>query len=238
MKYLLFSLGVCSIMITQSLLTSCGNRASDSTQVMEADPPAEMIAQPEPADQTFYIVPETSEIYWEGYKPALNVTHTGTVGISDGKMQVHDGLISGGTFVIDFRTITSTNLGEDDKARLEGHLKGTSPGKEDDFFNVNKFPTGTFEILKTGELVGDKEWNTLVYGNLTIKGITKYIGFKAYVNFGNGKLIARTPLFKIDRTQWGIHILSKKFYSNLLDNFVDDQIGIRINLNAAAGKDI
>ena len=52
------------------------------------------------------------------------------------------------------------------KAKLEGHLKSG------DFFEVEEFPTASYEITKVTEnTAGD--YNTLLEGNLTIKGITK-----------------------------------------------------------------
>ena len=61
------------------------------------------------------------------------------------------------------------------KAKLEGHLKSG------DFFEVEKFPTTSYEITKVTEnAAGD--YNTLLEGNLTIKGITKPVQFKSKCN--------------------------------------------------------
>jgi hypothetical protein len=188
--------------------------------------------------QNYYVVPDRSLINWEGYKPAMGVTHEGIVRIREGSISVKDGMIRSGKIVIDMTTLTSTDQTGQGKERLETHLKGTAPGKEDDFFNVSQFPVATFEITRSASLSGDAEANMLIYGNLTIKGITRNVGLKALVNTEAGELRATAPLFKLDRTEWGIKVLSKKYFENLKDNFVSDEFGLRIELNAAEGKDI
>lgn len=215
---------------------ACKSESSSETTAETA--PVETVATTTGADQVFHVDPAASVIHWEGYKPAMGVTHTGTVKVSDGQLTVEDGEVSGGSFTIDFTTITNTDQQGDSKAKLEAHLKGTAEGKEDDFFNIQKYPTGKFEITKVTALEGDADANTMIYGNLTIKDVTKNIGFKADVNMMNGTVKATTPMFKIDRTEWGIKVLSKKFFENLQDNFVSDEFGVKIELKASAGQDI
>jgi hypothetical protein len=64
------------------------------------------------------------------------------------------------------------------------------------------------------------------------------VGFKANVDVDNNNIKATTPLFKLDRTEWDIKVLSKKFFPNLTDEFVDDEFGIRIELRADKGRNI
>jgi len=217
-------------------MLSCQNSRVESTT--SETPPVETVATTAGADQVLHVLPAASLIHWEGYKPAMGVTHTGTVHISGGKLGLTDGMLTSGMFTIDFTSITDTDLEGDSKAKLEAHLKGTAKGKEDDFFNVGKYPTGQFEITKVTSIEGDPEANTLIYGNLTIKDVTKNVGFKANVNVTNGTLIATTPLFALDRTEWGIKVLSKKFFENLTNEFVSDEFGLRIELRAEVGQDI
>ena len=69
--------------------------------------------------------------------------------------------------------VTDEGMDESDKRSLENHLKGTVEGKETDFFNVNKYPTATFEITGVTEENGQK----MLQGNLTLKEETKNIQF-------------------------------------------------------------
>ena len=217
-------------------VTSCQNKSAESTTTETL--PAETVATTADADQVFAIAPSASTIHWEAYKPAMGVTHTGTVNVSQGNVMIKNGMITQGSFVIDFTTIKNTDLQGNSKDKLEAHLKGTASGKEDDFFNINKYPTGKFEITNVTSIEGDADANLLIYGNLTIKDITKNIGFKAKAGMQNTTLIVTTPLFQLDRTEWGIKVLSKKFFQDLKDGFVSDEFGLRIELRADAGPDI
>ena len=98
---------------------------------------------------TYEINTEESTIEWRGTKPTGE--HRGTIDIQSGSISATQEEIQSGNVVIDMTSITVTDEGisEEDKTNLENHLKGTVEGKETDFFNVEEFPTATFEI--TGE---------------------------------------------------------------------------------------
>ncbi len=234
MKNLFF---VLFLAVTTLSFVSCKGKGDDAS-VNATDSTAVVVSNNNGGAKTFHVATGSSKLIWEGYKPAQKATHTGTVNISEGILTVKDGVLESGSFVIDMNTITVADLQGQMKDNLEAHLKGTAQGKENDFFNVAQYPTGKFEITKVTALENDAEGNTMIFGNLTLRGITKSIGFKANVNVANGSLTATTPLFKIDRTEWDIKVLSQKFFDNLKDGFVDDQFGIRIELRADTGKDI
>ncbi|MEJ2113713.1 MAG: YceI family protein, partial [Flavobacteriaceae bacterium] len=137
---------------------------------------AEAAAVSESTSQKYVTDITKSSIEWKGFKPTG--THHGTVNIDTGVFQVNDGVLQSGTFLIDMNSIVSLDLEEGDmKTNLENHLKGTVEGKEGDFFNVTKFPTGGFEI--TG--VSDEGGKTMLSGNLTLKGIKQNISFPVSV---------------------------------------------------------
>ena len=83
-------------------------------------------------------------------------------------------------------------------------------------------------------LSGDADASHLVYGNLTMKDMTKEVGFKANVEVMDGKVTVTTPPFTIDRTQWGIKFRSASFFSDLQDKAISNDIGLKINLEASA----
>lgn len=171
-----------------------------------------------------------STIFWKGTKPTGS--HTGTIKLSEGSVSVDGGKITGGNFTIDMNTINCTDLDGDMKANLEAHLKGTEADKEDDFFNVAKFPTASFEITKVTELANTDRVNIAVYGNLTMKGITKEISFPAQAVISDDSVIVRSKSFKLNRTDWGIKYLSNSFFDNLKEKFIDDEIELTISLRA------
>ena len=211
-------------------LTSCGNKASGDTAEAGA---AGTVAEASAGSVEFTVQPTASQLTWEGYKPGT--THTGTVNVSGGSIQAVGGKLESGSFTLDMTSITDTDLEPGKgKEKLEAHLKGTTEGKENDFFNVTQHPTGMFEITKVVDLQNDPDANSMIYGNLTLKGITKSIAFRANVDITNGKLTASTPMFKIDRTEWDLKFRSKNFFDNLGDNFIQDEFGVAVRLAASA----
>lgn len=171
-----------------------------------------------------------SSVLWEGVK--VTGKHNGSINLSDGKIVFAEGALSGGSFTLDMNTITDLDLDGKMKDNLENHLKGTVEGKETDFFNVPKFPTAKFEITKATKLMNNEKANYSVYGNLTIKDITKEVGFMAQVDNADGMVSVSTPPFTIDRTEWDIKFRSTKFFEGLADKAINDEIGLQINLSA------
>jgi len=173
--------------------------------------------------------PNESKVYWTGKKPGGE--HSGTVKMLSGEVTVEKGEVKKGTFVIDLKTMANTDIQDEGmKERLIGHLK--SP----DFFDVDGFPTATFILTRTGRLkaaqnaVGEVKATHLIEGNLTIKGITQKVQFNATISLLNGKLTASSLPFTIDRTKWGINYQSKSIFSELKDQFIHDEITLKIDL--------
>jgi len=168
---------------------------------------------------------DASEIS-EGEKPAGS--HNGVISISEGTFTANDSLIESGSFVINMNSIEVQDLEGDDKANLENHLKGTVEGKESDFFNVKEFPKATFEITGVNEVEG----NTMLRGNLTMKGETKNVEFPVNIDIDGDELELTSESFTIDRTQWGIKFMSKSVMDNLGDTFISDDITLTVKVKA------
>jgi polyisoprenoid-binding protein YceI len=71
-----------------------------------------------------------------------------------------------------------------------------------------------------------------IEGNLTIKGVTKRISFPAQVGISNNVIMAKTPQFTLNRTEWSVNYGSKSIFANLKDNFIHDEMGIKIHLQS------
>ena len=214
------------LFITALPFTSCKKATGEKAEVSDAGEVTATIGE------TLAVDVSNSIINWEGAKPTG--THTGTINLSQGELTVDANKVVGGSFTIDMNSINVTDLEGDMKNRLENHLKGFAEGKEDHFFDVAKHPVGQFEITKVTSLEGDEAATHLVYGNLTLKGTTKEVGFKSNIQFSEGTVQVETPAFTIDRTLWGVNYGSKTVFEDLGDNFVNDEIGLAINL--VAGK--
>ncbi|EDM44873.1 YCE I like family protein [unidentified eubacterium SCB49] len=188
---------------------------------------AKEVAQAEAIASEYTVNTEKSTINWIGAKPTG--THTGTITLSEGSISVVDKNVQAGSFTIDMNSIDATDVEGKMKENLEAHLKGTVEGKEGDFFNVNKYPTGAFKITK----VEGENGKVMVSGNLTLLDKTNNVTFPATVSFPENTMFLKSESFKIDRTQWGINYGSKNIFDNLGDKFINDEIELTVELHAA-----
>ena len=206
------------------MVTACNEKAQTDTVTVTEEKNENSLGG------NYVIDPQTSDIKWKGSKPTG--VHNGVVPIASGSVQVENGNITGGTIVMDMNGITVLDLEGKNKENLEAHLKGKDPGKEEDFFNVDKFPTATYTIKSSTALENDPEATHMINGDLTIKDITKPASFKANIKLTNNKLTAETPEFAIDRTLYDIKFKSRKFFNDLQDDFVNDDFSLQINVTA------
>ena len=214
-------------MIAICMVTSC---SGDSKAAKATVGEAKKVTAPA-ATNTLKVNTANSKVNWTGSKPAGK--HSGTIALSSGSVQLDGGDLSGGKFILDMTSITVTDLeAGQGKEKLEGHLKGTTEENKDHFFDVRTYPTSTFEITKVAKLANDPDASHLVYGNLTIKDVTKGVGFKAQIINKNGKLSVNTPPFTIDRSDFNVKYGSAKFFPDLKDKIIHDEIELQISLNA------
>ena len=222
MKRLIFMMLIAS---TALVVSSCNKDKADKVEAKKA----EKVTKTQGAAK-YAVNAASSAILWEGYKPTG--THNGSVNIKSGNLDVTDGVISGGNFVIDMNSISTLDLDGEYKTKLDVHLKGTGEDGKDDFFNVEKYPEAKFEITKVTSLKNDTTANFIVYGNLTIRDKTHNIPIKAKVSVSGDDIVVATPKFSIDRTKWGIQYNSKSIFPNLKDHVIDDEMGLKITLMA------
>ena len=175
--------------------------------------------------EVYVVDTDASVIHWEGSKPTGE--HHGTVQLKTGELQITENEITGGSFIIDLNSIVNEDIEDPEmNAKLVGHLK--SP----DFFHVDSFPVAEFEITSVVPQDQDPDFSHSISGNLTMKDITKNITFKANVEMNEGQLKATSNNFIIDRTVWNVTYGSKKVFDNLQDNFIHDEMGLKIELIA------
>lgn len=161
-----------------------------------------------------------STIGWTGKK--VTGKHNGTINIKEGSVDISDGVLTGGSFVIDMTSIAVSDLTGNGKGKLEGHLKS------DDFFGVESFPTASLVIT---EAIAKGNHNYDIKGNLTIKGITNPVQFNAIVK-PEGKLIKATADITVDRTLYNVRYGSGKFFDDLGDSTISDEFVLTVNLVA------
>lgn len=160
---------------------------------------------------------EGSVATWKGHK--VTGTHEGTIAVKEGKLTYDaDGMLNGGTIIIDMTSITCTDLEGEMAGKLVGHL--ASP----DFFNVADYPTATLEILKVAHKGMNDEYK--ITGNLTIKETTEEVKFYATVGENAGMAD-----IQIDRTDFDIRYGSSSFFGFLGDKTIYDEFDLNVKFS-------
>ncbi len=157
---------------------------------------------------------KTSTVEWKGYK--VTGSHYGTINLSEGNLIFSGDTLTGGSFVVDMTSLTSTDLEGEWKEKLDGHLKS------DDFFGVESHPTAS--LVFTNVKASSKN-SYDVTADLTIKGITNPINFTLAV-YGN----KANATLKIDRAQYDIKYGSGSFFDNLGDKAIYDEFDLVVDL--------
>jgi len=185
--------------------------------------------KPTPVATETYMVGGNSTLTWTGSKRFVGGKHTGTLPIKSGRVEVADGQIVGGSFLLNMTAIANTDLEGDGKGLLEGHLMSA------DFFDVAKYPNAKFEITGTKPITGVANATHIIKGNLTLKDVSKSIEFNAKVVIDANGVSAITPQFVIDRTKWDIAYGSTDEDSvadDVKDKIISNDIGIQLTIQA------
>tara|TARA_B100000902_G_scaffold223178_1_gene212013 strand:- start:992 stop:1588 length:597 start_codon:yes stop_codon:yes gene_type:complete len=162
---------------------------------------------------------KNSTVTWTGSKPGED--HSGTINISSGKLTFDHGRLVGGEFVIDMSTIKNTDIESARKREyIEEHLKN------EDFFDVEKFPTAKL-VITGADPAPDNVYK--ISANLTIKDITHKIIFSSHVVVKKNNFSA-TANIKIDRTKWDVVYKSGNIFKDLGDKIIHDEINFDIFL--------
>ena len=157
---------------------------------------------------------EKTTLSWLGEK--VLGQHTGTIRLQSGWLGWKDNRIVSGEFTIDMTTIKDN----DSNQKLEGHLKSV------DFFGVEKFPTS--KLFITGSDAFDKG-TAVVRGNLTIKGITNTIEFKASMQKKEDGTWFYANII-VDRSKYNVRYGSGSFFDNLGDKTIYDEFKLKVSL--------
>ncbi|MBF0362689.1 MAG: YceI family protein [Oligoflexia bacterium] len=150
-----------------------------------------------------------SSFQWTASK--LAGKHTGKIFIKSSQLKEgnvankSDFTSTSGTVVMDMESITVEDLSGEMAQKFLGHIKN------DDFFQVNKYPTATLKMVKIGK--------NEIEGELTIKDKTNPVKF-SYSK--NDQLI--TGILKFDRTKFNMIYGSGNFFKNLGDKVIHDEV--------------
>ncbi|MBU3681720.1 MAG: YceI family protein [Flavobacterium sp.] len=160
------------------------------------------------------IKPLASSIQWTGKK--VTGQHEGTINFLDGFLTFKSNKLVAGTFTVDMKSISTTDLTGEYKDKLDGHLKA------DDFFGVEKFPTATLLFKKVTPV---KANTYTVVADLTIKGKMNPVTF-TLVTSATGA----TADVKINRAKYDVQYGSETFLGSLGDKAIYDDFDLKIKL--------
>lgn len=209
------------------LLASCGDKKTETATAGQEQTVAEK------KGDVFAVDVAASKVSWKAFHKGGMAPRWGTLAVTSGELSVADNQLASGEFVIDMKSIKvdPASVTEKDKkyTDLEGHLKN------EDFFNVEKFPTADFKITKVEDLATPAAdavagANKTVSGNLTLMGKTMNVTFPAKVDVAD-KSANLAAKFTVNRADWGI-----KFGTSEADPaewMISKDIEIAIDVKAA-----
>ena len=164
------------------------------------------------AQKKININTEQSTIKWTGELTFHFGGHDGYIKFKKGFFIKKGDKITGGEFIIDMNSMTNSDIKEQEgKDSLINHLK------DPDFFDVEKFPLTSLLITKVEY---SKNNEARIEAELTLKGITKPINFRANFDFDKKEMNTR---FKIDRRKWNVNYTSK-----VKDYAISDALGFEV----------
>ena len=168
-----------------------------------------------------------SKVRFTGY--GVGKKHPGKFKISSGTVAVANEQITGGSFVINIKSLDLEEKGGMFDEKLHPHLMSG------DFFDAEKFSSSKFEITNVRPYEPDGKdtsvmdgANFLVSGNLTLKDVTKNVSFPAKIDLDDNTLKAKAD-FDIDRTQWQMNYGNDKTLGN---KFISERVNIELDLEA------
>jgi polyisoprenoid-binding protein YceI len=156
-----------------------------------------------------------TKLSWLGEK--VTGQHTGTIKLQSGWLTFTDNKIVSGEFLINMASLKDS----EGNTRLEGHLKS------EDFFSVVKFPVAKLVIKGSDSF---EKGSGVVKGELTIKGVTNPIEFKAAMQKKDDGFWYYANIV-IDRTKYSIKYGSGSFFDNLGDKTIYDEFKLKVALN-------
>lgn len=166
---------------------------------------------------------ENGLVHWEASK--VGGKHNGVVKVRDGRVAVKDDQIVEGVVRIAMSSINVIDLKDREKNQnLVNHLKS------EDFFAVDQFPYAIFHIEKSRGKLSDGTIE--VKGTMNIRGISNSEKFKMEVQPANaeGTSMKMVGEFKLDRSKYNVRYRSGKFFDDLGDKLIHDEVQLQMEL--------
>lgn len=146
-----------------------------------------------------------STLKWEGTK--VTGKHFGKILFKKGSVDIKEGKLTGGNFVVDMNSFTIEDLKGEWGTKFIGHMKSA------DFFEVKKHPEAKLKIKSVK--------GKTATADLTIKGKTNEVKFDLK---NEGK--SYSGVLKFDRTKFDMKYGSGDFFKNLGDKMIHNEVKV------------
>lgn len=146
---------------------------------------------------------KASTLKWLGTK--VTGKHFGKIYFKKGSVEIKDGKLAGGDFVVDMNSLTVDDLSGEWATKFVNHMK------HEDFFTVKKYPTSSLKIKSVK--------GKTVTADLTIKGKTNEVKFDVA---SDGKTYSGQ--MKFDRTKFDMKYGSGDFFKGLGDKMIHNDV--------------
>lgn len=170
--------------------------------------------------QTYKVDTSKTTINWVGKKVAGQ--HSGIVSAKAGNLVFKENDLVGGEIVVDMNSIKCTDITDaETNGKFLGHIK--SP----DFFDTAKFSEAKIVIKSVKKAAKGFD----VTADLTIKGATAPITFNAEITKTEKNASTRAKIV-FDRTKYDIRYSSGKFFKDLGDKVIYDDVELTVDVTA------
>lgn len=206
-----------ALLFAAVMTTSCGSNAIEASDAKEVKEVA--------ITGTYNVLGDHNHVDWKAWHLGKTGERFGKVTLESAEASVNEGALVGGKFVLDLTALTVENFGDDtvQNDKLRGHLTSG------DFFLTDSFPTATFEITSVDTTSGD--YNSVVTGNLTIKGVSKSISFNSNVEITEDALSISSETFEVNREDWGLTYHNEGTVGVPADYLIAKEIAFTIHSN-------
>lgn len=175
-----------------------------------------------PEEGRFEMDSKRSTITWVGKK--IGKSHRGEISLKSGYLSFENEQLLDAEIIIDMASLVNRDLKDDEERnKLEAHLKS------DDFFGVANHPEARFKMKSTTI----NESSTDLAGELTIKGKTHDATIRNVIFAKSGrKEVVLGGALVFDRTDYDVRFGSRKFFDDLGDAVIRDEVTINFKVRA------
>ncbi len=178
-------------------------------------------------DGNFKIDTASSVIRWTGRN--LFNHHEGTLKFSGGSILLNEGALVGGELSIDMNSIVCSDLAAAGvNAMLIAHLRDA------DFFDVAHHPTAKVTIKSATPFPNPhlSHPNYEISVSLMLRGVERPLAFPAVIAAADSDHLTAQAQLDFDRTKFGSHYGSGRFFAYLGQHVVNDLIDLHLKIHA------